>query len=635
MTGRTSRFAPFILVILAITLASAAHGQGQPTVAWVPNPTSGVQLFTLTFRPTNPQPGVRYPAIVYVPGGTGTNAAFSDANMQAQANLGFVTVKFDPDGRGQSTNGGAYTVEDFGGFIQQDGLHQILKYVAGRSDVDSQNIHVQSRSFGITMSAGALARYPHTPQVKSLVEWEGPADRSDTAGFTGHDIADNLWWFEHEPTNFVNQFGGDFIAVQSTADHVQPDHLHTIKLNNRAVNAASGGAGRTRFARVNGATGAGSNAANQVFQGTMLVSTIAETTALEPFLRPIMQEMAARPPRPRVGDLTGNGTVDAADLALILAAWDTDVADADLSDDGVVLGQDMAILLAGWGGGGGGGGGSQGPVTHDLRSASSADGLIWVKDNLDEPIIEAASVPCLISRVENGNDVLRSYFVDACDTPEHISTIVSTDGGATWSAREPIVVTGATTLKEVDPCAIVMGDGSIRLYYYATAENPGGPGSHPIDLAVGLDGVNFARVGTAFAMEGLVDPDVFAVADGWIMHVMALESGTVVAHSTDGLSFTQVGMLSPANYGVTAPVRLSGGGFRMYGFGQGVGGQDTFYSMTSPTGLAWTLEPGVRLDAPSDREITDPFVVGLPGGGWKMIYKTSPVGGQGTPGQCP
>ncbi|MSR19054.1 MAG: hypothetical protein EXS00_07815 [Phycisphaerales bacterium] len=78
--------------------------------------------------------------------------------------------------------------------------------------------------------------------------------------------------------------------------------------------------------------------------------------------------------------------------------------------------------------------------------------------------------------------MLRSWFVDACDIPEHISTIVSTDGGAIWSVRQPIVVSGATTLKEVDPCAIAMADG-----------------------------VSFTRVGTAFSIPGLA----FEQGQGW------------------------------------------------------------------------------------------------------------------------
>lgn len=47
-------------------------------------------------------------------------------------------------------------------------------------------------------------------------------------------------------------------------------------------------------------------------------------------------------------DLTGDGVVNGADLAALLAQWGTD-GDADLTGDGVVNGADLAALLAQWG----------------------------------------------------------------------------------------------------------------------------------------------------------------------------------------------------------------------------------------------------------------------------------------------
>lgn len=48
------------------------------------------------------------------------------------------------------------------------------------------------------------------------------------------------------------------------------------------------------------------------------------------------------------GDLNGDGVVDGADLAALLAQWGTD-GPADLNDDGVVDGADLAAMLANWG----------------------------------------------------------------------------------------------------------------------------------------------------------------------------------------------------------------------------------------------------------------------------------------------
>ncbi len=48
-------------------------------------------------------------------------------------------------------------------------------------------------------------------------------------------------------------------------------------------------------------------------------------------------------------DLNGDGTVDGADLGLLLAAWGTTGSPADLDGSGTVNGADLGVLLANWG----------------------------------------------------------------------------------------------------------------------------------------------------------------------------------------------------------------------------------------------------------------------------------------------
>jgi hypothetical protein len=47
--------------------------------------------------------------------------------------------------------------------------------------------------------------------------------------------------------------------------------------------------------------------------------------------------------------VNGSGTVDASDLAALLAAWGTSNATADINGSGSVDASDLAIVLAGWG----------------------------------------------------------------------------------------------------------------------------------------------------------------------------------------------------------------------------------------------------------------------------------------------
>ncbi len=55
------------------------------------------------------------------------------------------------------------------------------------------------------------------------------------------------------------------------------------------------------------------------------------------------------PPPPCVGDLNGDNTVDALDLAIVLGAWGTATQQADVDGDGTVGASDLAFILGAWG----------------------------------------------------------------------------------------------------------------------------------------------------------------------------------------------------------------------------------------------------------------------------------------------
>lgn len=609
------RFVAFVTLLLSMP-CSTALAQSPPIVNWVFNPTSGIQIYTLTYRPTNATPGARYPAIVFVPGGVGTNTVFSAANMQAQADQGFIAVSFDPDGRGLSTGGGTFTYEDFGGPLQQDGLHQVLKYVSTRADVLGENIFVQSRSFGVTLSAGALARYPHTPQVKAFVEWEGPADRTDMTSMTGHPQSDDAFWLPREPTNFIGSFKGDFISIQSIIDHVQPDHLHTIKLNNGAVNQASGGSGLSRFVRVNGATGAGSNLVNQIYSGTFLASTLPETTALEPYLRGIMQEMVARPVRPRVGDLNGNGSVDGADLSMILSAWGTNNWDADLNDDQQVDGADLALILAAWTSGGGG----TGPWNNNIDVYLFAPGA----NPLRVHTFPRAGVSTVASLASGELIAAFQWFPETpLESFDRIALSRSTDNGMTWTAPTTIVLTGLVSDDRApfDPTLAILDDGRIRLYF---TMNKLATGAIPrIGSAISTDGVHFdLEPGDRFAVSGqmVIDCAVSRLNGVWqLISPNQTVNGTAFrATSSDGLNFVRQADLVGAstNRWLGAMIQIPKG-LRFYGTSN-----TGIWSARSTNGSIWNID-SVTYPIPG----ADPGVVSLPNGSILMTVTGPPGGG--------
>ena len=135
--------------------------------------------------------------------------------------------------------------EDFNGFRHQDGLANLIEYVAGLDYVDESNIGLKSQSYGITMVAGCVGRYPDLP-IRYLVDGEGPPtsfitchgprylagdmQKYDTVlGIFGREAtwqdasqANVDWWAEREAIDFIGGFRGSYLRLQATWDHAQP-----------------------------------------------------------------------------------------------------------------------------------------------------------------------------------------------------------------------------------------------------------------------------------------------------------------------------------------------------------------------------------------------------------------------------
>lgn len=211
----------------------------------VTNPTSGASLFMAVYYPDTWDGQTKLPALVLVPGGNGDSGGFlkqtpaGDSTVSVIAQAGFAVVVFDPDGRGKSSG-----TENYNGFVHQDGLAEVIRTASTLPGVDPAKIGIVTNSYGISMGAGALARYPDLP-VKFLIDWEGPADRADTGGCDiaarGHlaEVAtcdDESFWAEREASTFIPQIRVPYQRIQSEKDHVQPDYAHTVLMINNAVN---------------------------------------------------------------------------------------------------------------------------------------------------------------------------------------------------------------------------------------------------------------------------------------------------------------------------------------------------------------------------------------------------------------
>lgn len=136
-----------------VPVSSGLHPAGEANTYWVVNPSSGSRLSVRVVYPHGWN-GELVPALVLVPGGTGT---IEPRKAEALAAEGFLVISFDPEGRGRSEG-----EEDYNGFIGQDGLAAVIEAATALPGLDANRYGLVSFSYGVTMAAGALARRPET-----------------------------------------------------------------------------------------------------------------------------------------------------------------------------------------------------------------------------------------------------------------------------------------------------------------------------------------------------------------------------------------------------------------------------------------------------------------------------------------
>jgi hypothetical protein len=217
---------------------------------WVVNPTSGCSLYVHIHRPAGAGPAAQVPAVVLVPDLSSAGTTF-DGFADSLASDGFAVLHFDADGRGRS--GGT---EDYDGYKQQDGLAACLESLAVRTYVDSDNMGIYSRGYGIVMATGMVARH-QTPSVKFLMDFEGPSDRyqtsSDSGGHVPVPVDSDAFWLEREAGRFIKNVPGAYLRFQTATDHTGriPDNHHAIALIDSATATEHGGSGIAIWTRVN------------------------------------------------------------------------------------------------------------------------------------------------------------------------------------------------------------------------------------------------------------------------------------------------------------------------------------------------------------------------------------------------
>lgn len=260
-----------------------------------------------------------------------------------------------------------------------------------------------------------------------------------------------------------------------------------------------------------------------------------------------------------------------------------------------------------------------------------------------------ADVPS-IARLKDGRLLLAFQGFPADDAVHFNRTAVRTsaDEGRTWSAPEPITVTGmdAGLAAPFDPALVALPDGRVRLYFITHAGTDAAPGPTGVHSAVSTDGTHYAyEPGVRFTVPGRVVIDCAAGLHAGVFHLVVPDNGTpdeflgrrrrgepqpggngYHATSTDGLAFTRAADLPLPSVRNRWFGNLLADGAQLLFFGSGPGP----WPVTSADGMQWApAATPVRMPG------VDPCAVRLADGAWLVVATTEPAPAQPAPAAPP
>lgn len=247
-----------------------------------------------------------------------------------------------------------------------------------------------------------------------------------------------------------------------------------------------------------------------------------------------------------------------------------------------------------------------GPYFHRVVVARTRDGVTLADAR---EVLDHASVP---DGVRMPDGTLRIYYVNGADGALWVARM----DGQTVTPIGPIRVDGVERpAGVVDPDALALPDGRIRLFYLSGFGPPGSASARAMCVAESADGERFSVVGRAirFSADLTTDPSVAPLPDGsWLMAASRGQQ-TVLARSRDGLAFEQGETLG---YGGVPELAALAGGLRLYVCARGI---ESYVSANG--GRSWQREATVVSPGPGRRIVCDPSSVA---GTDVFIYKTAP-----------
>ncbi|MBI5397495.1 MAG: hypothetical protein HZA91_19525 [Verrucomicrobia bacterium] len=176
----------------------------------------------------------RFPTLVGCPGGIGGATFNAEMPVQEMLDAGIALVDFAPQGRA-----GSEGEEDEGGPAHQDDLKAVIIHARTLPCVDSRRVAVLTRSFGVTMGIGCLARYPEL-KVLFLMDIEGPSAIRRPG-------KPEDYWKQRRGSAWVAGLPVPYLRIQCDVDHAQGENKrHMAELVNGALKG-----GKCPWVRVN------------------------------------------------------------------------------------------------------------------------------------------------------------------------------------------------------------------------------------------------------------------------------------------------------------------------------------------------------------------------------------------------
>ncbi len=190
----------------------------------------GVDLNGWMIKPTNFNPGKKYPVLMYVYGGPGSQTVTNSfsTNMlwyQMMASKGYIVASFD--NRGTGARGKAFrtqTYEQLGKLETEDQTSAAL-WLSNQSYVDASRIGIWGWSYGGYMSSLCLFKsgdvFKTAIAVAPVSNWRF-YDSIYTERYMGLPQENGDGYDDNSPINFVEQMSGNYLLVHGTAD----DNVH-------------------------------------------------------------------------------------------------------------------------------------------------------------------------------------------------------------------------------------------------------------------------------------------------------------------------------------------------------------------------------------------------------------------------